>query len=434
MYRLPPILVAEGLAVAAAAAIVGTLGAVRRVVVLPPAEAMRPEPPSRYRVSWIERTGLRRFLSMPTRMVVRQLQRRPGRAALSTIAIAFGGALLVVGLFTLDAMDVMIDVQFNIAQRYDVMVTFRRPVSAAALDEVARLPGVQRAEGFRAVPVRLRAGYRTRYAAITGLPADSRLNRVVDASGALVPLPAEGLVMSRKLAELLNLAAGDQVELDVLEGERPVRRVGVTELVDDYLGTNVYMRVDALHRLMREGGSLSGAYLQVDAARRDALYDTLKATPAVAGVALAEATLQSFQDTLAQTVGIMRTTTILFAAVIAFGVVYNTARVTLSERARELATLRVIGLTRAEIGGILFGEWTIVTVLALPLGMVIGYGLAALTVQAFSTEVYRLPLIILPRTYVMSAATVVSAALLSALVVQRRVRHLDLIAVLKTRE
>lgn len=433
-FDLPAPIVAEGLVVAAVTAVAGAAGAVRRVVVLPPAEAMRPEPPARYRVSWIERVGLGRLLSQPSRMVVRNLQRRPARALLSMLAIAFGGALLVVGLFSLDAVDDVIDVQFGQAQRYDAMVTFRRPASASAIDGMVHLPGVMRAEGFRAVAARLVAGPRRRYVSVTGVGRHDVLSRIVDAGSHVMALPPEGLVLSRKLAELLDVEAGDRIEMDVLEGERPVRDVVVTRLVDDYLGTNAYMDLDALHRLLGEGESWSGAYLQVDARDQQQLFDRLKATPAVAGVARKAATLQSFRDTLAETVGITRVTTVIFAAIIAFGVVYNTARVALSERGRELATLRVIGLTRGEISHILFGEWVIVTAAALPLGMVIGYVLAAMTVAAFDTEVYRLPLVVLPRTYVFSAATVIGAALLSALVVRRRLHRLDLIAVLKTRE
>jgi putative ABC transport system permease protein len=433
-YRLPPAVVASGMAVAAGAAVVGALGAVRRVVTLPPAEAMRPEPPARYRVSWIERAGARRWLSPPARMVLRQLQRRPGRAVMSTVAISFGGALLVVGLFTLDAVDWVIDVQFNDAQRYDAMVTFRQPVSASAAYDVRGLRGVIDAEGFRSVPARFTVGPRLRYVAITGLQASSQLNRIIDSSLEVVRLPPDGLVLSKKLAELLGVRPGDRIEVHVLEGARPVRMVPVVRLVDEYMGTNAYMEIGALHRLMREGNTLSGAFLQVDADAENALYTELKATPAVAGVALTRATLENFQQTLAETVGISRTTTVIFAAIIAFGVVYNTARVALSERGRELATLRVIGLTRNEIASILFGEWIVVTLVALPLGMVIGYLLAAATVSAFNTDVYRLPLIIGPRTYATSAITVIAAAAFSAAVVRLRLNRLDLIAVLKTRE
>jgi putative ABC transport system permease protein len=432
-YRLAPAVVFEGLAVAISAAGVGALGAVRLVVALPPAEAMRPEPPARFSVSWPERAGLRRWLSQPARMVLRNLFRHPARAAMSTVGIAFAGALLIVGTFTIDSMDQVTDAQFYVARRYDAMVTFRTPLSAGAGDDVARLPGVIHAECFRTVPARLRAGSRVRTVAIAGLPATPELNRIVDASMAAVQLPQDGLVVSARLAEVLRVRAGDEVSVEVLEGERPVRLVAVSRVVQDYMGTNAYMDIDALHRLMREGESLSGAYLQVDEAAAASLYRQLKNTPAVAGVALRQAAIDSFRQTLAESVRIMRVATILFAAVIAFGVVYNTARIALSERGAELATLRVMGFTRGEIAYVLLGELALVTLAALPLSMAVGYGLAAATVRAFDTDVYRLPLVVSFRTYAVSILTTAVTAVASALIVRRRLDRLDLVAVLKTR-
>jgi putative ABC transport system permease protein len=241
-------------------------------------------------------------------------------------------------------------------------------------------------------------------------------------------------VLSAKLAELLDVRTGDEVLVEVLEGERPVRRVVISRLVEDYMGTNAYMDIGAVHRLVREGESLSGAYLQVDDASVGSLYRQLKRTPAVAGVALRQAAIDSFRATMAESVRIMRVATILFAAIIAFGVVYNTARIALSERGNELATLRVMGFTRGEIAYILLGELALVTLAALPLSMAIGYGLAAATVSAFDTDVYRLPLIVTAKTYAVSTLTTVVTAVASALIVRRRLDRLDLIAVLKTRE
>ncbi|HSG01678.1 MAG TPA: FtsX-like permease family protein [Vicinamibacterales bacterium] len=433
-YQLPPLVVVQGVLVAFFSAILGTLGAVRRVVRLPPAEAMRPEAPARYRETWIERVGLRRWLSQPGRMVLRNMMRRPGRAAMSLLAIAVSGSLLVVGLFTLDSIDTMLDAQFYHAQRYDALVTFVEPLSASASGEVDRLPGVRLAEGFRGIAARMRAGPRDRYVSVLGVDGRGELLQVLDGFEDVVALPPEGLVMSRKLGELLAVGPGDVVELDVLEGQRPVKQATVSRLLDDYMGINVYMDRDAVHRLMREERVLSGAFLRTDPAGARALYQRLRETPAVAGVAVKQTMLDNFQETLDQSIGISRTVMIVFASIIAFGVVYNTARVALSERARELATLRVLGFTRAEIARILFGEWAVVTLVAQPLGMIIGTVLAALVVRAFNTEVYRLPLLIAPRTYLFAMTTVIVAAVVSSLVVRRRLDHLDLIAVLKTRE
>jgi putative ABC transport system permease protein len=432
-YRLPPRLVIESLTVAILAAGFGAIGAVRRTVTLPPAEAMRPEAPAEYRAGGLERR-LRRWLGQPTRIILRNIAVHPGRTALSALGIALAGALLIVASFTIDSMNAVTDMSFNVAETYDASVTFVEPVSSAATSELAHLPGVLNVEPFRAVPVRLRRGTRVRSAAILGLPDPSRLRRIVDGMSHVTDLPPAGLVLSAKLAELLDVHAGETLTVEVLEGARPVREVPVAATVEEYMGTNAYMRAAALHRLMEEGDTLSGAYLQVDTADLSRLYERLKQTPKVAGVELRQAALASFRKTLAESINITRVAATLFATIIAFGVVYNSARISLSERSRELATLRIIGFTRGEIAYILLGELALITLAALPLGMALGYGLAAATVSAFDTDVYRLPLIVSTHTYAVATLTLVVTSLFSALIVGERLGRLDLIAVLKTRE
>ena len=433
-YRLGPELVLAAVAISVFAGLLGSSAAVRRAVKLPPAEAMRPEPPAAYRESWLERIGLKRLLAQSGRIVVRNLQRRPLRTLLSVVGIAFAVAILIVGTFFLDSMDELMAVQFSVAQRHDVMVAFVEPESSAAYHEVTRLPGVIAAERLRAVPVRLSVGPRSRQLSILGLPAEQRLLRVVGADVQPVTLPPEGLVLSESLGEILGVGSGGLVTVEVLEGARPVRRVRVAALVEEYMGTSAYMEAGALRRLLREGPNLSGATLLVDAAAVDDLYRRLKLLPAVAAVSIKMAAVEGFKKTLAETMYVMIFFNVLFACTIACGVVYNAARISLSERARELASLRVIGFTRAEISSILLGELAALTLAALPVGLLLGYAFARLLVRAFETELYRFPLIITPRTYAWAAIVVLVAAALSGLLVRRKLDRLDLVAVLKTRE
>ncbi len=433
-YRLAGRVALEGIAVSLAAAALGAAGAVRGAVRLPPAEALRPEPPARYRESLLERAGVKRWLSQPARMVLRNLGRRPGRAALSVLGIALGAAMMVVGTFTLDAVEWMMNVQFGLAQRYDALVTFVEPTSARAVHEAARWPGVTAVEPFRAVPVRFGAGHRARQASIMGLPERPLLNRVLDAEADPLVLPVRGLALSGILGDLLGVRPGDRVRVEVLEGSRPVETVAVAALVEEFMGANAYMEIGALRRLMREGGTVSGAFLSVERPAEPALYRRLKATPRVAGVLLKRAAVESFERTLAENIAMVRTINMAFAAVIAFGVVYNAARIALSERSRELATLRVIGFRRAEIAAILLGELALLTTVAVPVGLALGYLMAAGTVGAFETELYRIPLVVAPRTYALAAVVTLVAAAVSAAAVRRRLDRLDLIAVLKTRE
>ena len=433
-YELSPRVLAGALSISLVAGVVGAWSSVRRAVSLPPAEAMRPEPPARYRRSLVEIFGLQRFLSQPARMVLRNLGRRPLRTLAAVVGIGFSGGLLIIGFFFSDSIDELMDVQFNVIQRQDIAVSFVEPRSQAAFYELQRLEGVQVVEGLRSVPVRLRAGNRSRQTAITGVRNGADLQRLVNADLELVELPTEGLVLSSTLAEILGAEVGSLLTVEVLEGSRPVRHVPLSGLVDEFLGLSAYMEVDALHHLMREGPNISGAYLAIDSNRASLLHEKLKSIPAVAGVALTSAAVEAFNKQMDGMMGWFIAFNILFASVIAIGVAYNAARIALSERSHELASLRVLGFTRAEISSILLGEVAMVTLAAVPLGLLFGYGFAAAMVQSFATELYRFPLVITHRSYAAAALVVLLASALSGLLVRRRLDHLDLVEVLKTKE
>ena len=241
--------------------------------------------------------------------------------------------------------------------------------------------------------------------------------------------------MSRKLADILDVRPGETIQVEVLEGDRPHHELLVAELLDDFAGLSAYMSIDAVHELMQEDRVLSGAHLTVDPQQTQALYTELKNTPHVASVTVKLAALRSFEETIAENLLRMQFFNVLFSSVIAFGVVYNSARISLSERSRELATLRVIGFTRQEISAILLGELAVLVLLAIPLGLCLGYGFAYLTTLSMvDTEMFRIPLVIQPKTYAFATTVIILAALFSGLAVRRRLDRLDLIGVLKTRE
>jgi putative ABC transport system permease protein len=395
---------------------------------------MRPEPPAHYRPTVVERFGLQALFSLSARMILRNLERHPLRAALSCLGIALSIAVLILGNCTVDAIDYVIDFQFFAAQRQDVSVAFVEQTSPRSLHDLGHLPGVQHVELFRTVPARVGFGPRSRRLGLLGLPPERRLFRLLDRDGKEVSLPAEGLVVSEKLAEILDCRLGDELSVEVLEGSRPVRQVRVAGFIRDFTEPGAYMDVQALHRLMREGECLSGAHLAVDANRLDDLYAELKKTPKVASVNVKRAVLVSFQNTLAENLLRMQFFNIVFASVIAFGVVYNSARISLSERSRDLATLRVMGFTRREISAILLGELAVLTLVAIPFGLAFGYGFAGVLSWALDTETQRFPLEVSRSTYAFAVSVTIVAGLVSGLVVRRRLDRLDLVGVLKARE
>jgi putative ABC transport system permease protein len=427
-------LIASAVLISAAAACLGALGALRSVIALPPAEAMRPESPVRFRPGLPERLGLQRLVSLSGRMILRNLERRPWKAAISILALSLAGATLIVGFYFYDAIDYLIRVEFQAASREDVTVTLNEPHGSAARQALAQLPGVLRSEPFRVVAARLRFEHRSRRVAVTGLESSLDLRRIIDINQRAIDLPPEGIVISSNLAKSLGLVPGDKVTIEVLEGERPVRDVEVVSTVDDLIGSSAYMNISALNRLMREGQTISGAFMAVDAQMASRLYSFLKRTPAVSGVAVREAMLKSFRDTIARSLGISVGALVGFACVIAFGVVYNGARIALSERSHELASLRVLGFTRGEISWMLLGEQALLAAVSIPIGALLGYGICALLVYSMQSELYRMPLVISPRTYAYAALIIGIASGLSSALILGRLRRLDLVAVLKARE
>ncbi len=433
-FAVTPEVIAIGVMVSLAAATAGALSAVRRAALLPPAVAMRPEPPPTYRETVLERSGLNRILPASGRMIGRHLLRRRWHSFMSTFGIACAAGILLVGGFLLASISHLMHMQFEEVQREDVLIVFNEPASASARLEVGRLPGVLYAEPFRSVPVRFRSAHRSKRAEIIGIEHGSRLRRLVDAEGRTVDLPPDGLVVSRKLAEVLSVNAGDTLQVEVLEGTRPVRSIQISRLVDELIGLGAYMEISALNRVMREGPSISGAYLAIDEQHAGDLYASLKNLPAVGGVAFREALLKSFQEILDRSVVTATLINIVFACIIAFGVVYNGARIALSERGNELASLRVLGFTRREVSTILLGEQAVLTLAAIPMGFSFGILLSWLLSLQLDTEFYRMPLVFTSSTFSLSLVVVLVAAAVSGAVVARRLNELDLIAVLKTRE
>ncbi|NIO40260.1 MAG: FtsX-like permease family protein [Burkholderiales bacterium] len=433
-FAVTPQVIVIAVGVSLAAAIAGALSAVRRAAALPPAVAMRPEPPASYHATALERTGLHRLLPASGRMIARHLLRRRWNSAMSTFGIACAAGILLVGGYLLASITHLMQVQFEQVQREDVLIVFNEPASADARLEVSRLPGVLYAEPFRSVSVRFRNQHRSKRAEIIGIDQGSRLRRLVDAAGRTVDLPPDGLVLTRKLAEILDVSTGDTLQVEVLEGARPIRQIQISQLVDELVGLSAYMDISALNRVMREGASISGAYLAIDYQHADKLYAALKSLPAVGGVAFREALLKSFQEILDRSIVTATLINIVFACIIAFGVVYNGARIALSERGNELASLRVLGFTRHEVSVILLGEQAVLTLAAIPLGFLFGIFLSWLLSLWLDTEFYRMPLLFTSRIFGLSLSVVLVAAAASGALVARRLSELDLIAVLKTRE
>ncbi len=434
LYVLKPGVVALAAAITGSAAVAGTIHSVLKAVRISPAQAMRPEQPAQYRKTTIEHLLPGRFLSQPSRIILRNLERRPIKAFLSITGIAMACAIMIIGGFFQDTINYMVDIQFRQVHREDMTVTFIEATSGKALFELLGLEGVQHAEPFRSVSVRLRSANRTYRTGIRGIASGSRLYRLLDENFRVRTMPEEGIVLTDYLGGILGVKSGDTIIVEVMEGSRPVRTVRVAGFIKEYIGLMGYMDLAGLNRMMREGNSITGAAITVDANHSQAIYRTLVEMPRVAGAVVRKDEIRNFYDTQAESMLFFTFVATVLAGVIAFGVVYNSARISLAERGRELASLRVLGYTRGEISYILLGELGLLTLAAIPLGFLFGRWLCAYVAVALSSDLFRIPNVTELSTYSLSALVVVVSAAVSGLIVRHRLDHLDLVEVLKTRE
>ncbi len=434
VYTLRSEVILAAVLISIASALVGTLHSLLRAAKQPPAEAMRPEPPAQYRVSFIEKTGMGRWLTQPSRIIVRNIERRPVRTLLSILGIAIACATMISSGFFKDSVAFMVNVQFVYSQKEDMTVAFVETTSRRAVYELKELDGIRHAETFRNVPVRLRHGHRSYRTVINGIEPDSRLHLLLDTNLKTVSPPPAGILLTDHLGKILSVKAGDLLTVEVLEGSRSIREVPVVALVKQYLGVMGYMDLTALNRLLNEGDSVSGAYLMTDSLYRRRLFADFIRMPRVSGTVVRADEIRNFHDVQAKGMLFFTFIATLMACFISFGVVYNSARIAFSERSRELSSLRVLGYTRGEISYILLGELGLITVIAIPLGFLIGYWLCAYIAQALASDLFRVPLVIEQRTYALAAAVVLASASVSGLMVRSKLDHLDLVEVLKTRE
>jgi putative ABC transport system permease protein len=434
IFKLHPEVIVAVVLISIAAALGGTVHSLWRAARQTPAEAMRPEAPEKYRVSLIEKTGVGRILSQPSRIIVRNIERKPVKTFLAIIGIAAACATMICSGFFKDCIDYMVHIHFVLSQKEDMTVTFVEPTSHKAIFALKRMEGISNGEAFRSVPVKMKFGHRSYKTVINGIQPDSHLSILLDRNLKSIPVPDSGILLTDYLGEILGVKVGDMLTVEALEGSKTVRQVPVVALAKQYLGVMGYMNLNALNRLMNEGDAISGAYLVTDEHYREKLFRSFVEMPRVSEIVVRQNEIRSIYDVMAKAMLFFMFIASLMASSIAFGVVYNSARISLAERSRELSSLRVLGYTRGEIAYILLGELGFITLVAIPLGFIIGYWICSYVAYALTTDLYRIPMVIELRTYTLAATVVIVSAIVSGLIVRHKLNNLDLVAVLKTRE
>lgn len=434
VYQVEPSSIASGIAVSVLAAAAGSFFVLRRVFSLSPAVAMRPPAPADFSRTGALNERLKRFLDQPSRMVLRRIFRNPGRIFGAVIGIAVGMGLSSAQIGLMSGFNVMIYNTYSVVDRSDITVSFITPMTEKAVFDLAHIDGVIEAEPVRFVGVNFRNGRQNYRGAISGYVTSPRLNRAVTDDLDGLDMPREGVLIARALADILDTEVGDTIQADVLEGRRPVIALQVAGIANTLMGAPAFMHIDTINAALREPGRVSAVYLRIDTDQADHVYRTLKRIPAVAGVSVKDDARRSFQELMDQGAGSMRYVMALVAAIITFGIVYNTARIAFGEQSRDLASLRVIGFTQGETSFILLGELAIVVLIAIPLGIGLGYYFVQLIAAGFSTDIYQIPTYFRPDAYGTAAVAVIVAAVVSGLLVRRDIKKVDLVETLKTRD
>ncbi len=411
---------------------VGALFAIRQVLKLEPASAMRPPVPESFKKNFLERTGL--LLSTTTKMIIRNLFQRPVRTALASLGISSAVMIMVIGTFSQDAIDTMLDVQFNLLQRESMNVSFLNPVTTHSILEISSQRGVVHTEGYRIVPVRIRAGHKSKELVLQGIPHNAELRRLIGKNRQIITPTTTGILLNSVVAEKMGIVKGQNIELEVLEGNRRKIRLKVEGTIDEILGQGAYMDRESVSRILGEGNSVNLIAMRIDSNEEENLLRKLKTFPKIAGVSTRSGTLKVFNDIMERTTLGTALILLIFSSVIAIGVVYNTAMISLSERAFELGSLRILGFTNSEVFQILAGELIFETFFALPLGCALGYLFAYLMLQTVDTEGFTFPLSISMKTYGYALLMTIGTLIISFFIIYRKVKSMDLISVLKIRE
>ncbi len=417
-----------------ATAIIGAARSALQAARLAPAVAMLPPAPPHFKRSILDRLLSALRISQPTMMILRSFLRWPVRAAFTSLGLSLAVAVLIAASFIGDSLDEIIDSAFYQSNRQDAMLLFAEDLPESALEDIRRLPGILQLEGQQYGAAILRNGHLTKRIAIEARRPDPDLSRVVGDRGQTLNAPDEGILLSTRLADHLQVTTGDMIEAEFLSGKRGTYQISVAGTVTQFFGLGAYMDLGALNRLFHQSPQISVANATLDEGQTEALHAAMKEIPKLTGTVMLTTSRRSFQETISRNVLIMSTIYTTIALLITFGVAYNGARIQLSERARELASLRILGFGRAEVSYILMGETMALALIAQPLGWLFGSGIAYAMTSDFSSDLYSMPLILKPATFAVASLVVLGAAFLSSLLVRRRIDRLDLVTVMKTRE
>lgn len=407
----------------------------KRVTKLSPAEAMRPSAPPMGKNTLVERLNFFwKVLSTRARMAVRNVFRSRQRTVITILGVACAFSMMVAARGMFDSSFYLIDFQYDQVERYDLKVILRQYVDKVeGVSTAKHLDGIDKAEPLLEVPVTLTHRWLKKDTVITGLPKDVTLYRLLTSKGETVKPPRDGLVISAQLAKTLNLKPGDKVTVKPLVGDGEKVQVTVRKVIPQYVGVGSYMDLDSLSTLLKSSPVASSMLVKVAPEKLPLVRKQLQEGRNVL-------TIQDKTKIKAQFEQLMESNQasqyilLFFSFVLGFAIVYNVNLISLSERERELATLMVLGMTEREVGRILLAEQTMLGLAAMFLGVPLGYSMLYGIANASATELFSMPLIVLPESFLVAAAGTVIFILAAQWKVQGKVSNLSMLDVLKQQE
>lgn len=420
-----------GIGLSFIAAIAGALNSIREILILPAAVALHAAIPAAGRKTFLDQWPFFRSLPTPIKLAARISLRTPLRTLFTILGITTAVSIMVLSLVWENALHHILQTQFKTNQRQTVTLTFSQSVPEQALTELQQLPGVLQTEGYALLPVRITAHQHRYQTNVIGLPAQPQLRQLVNPQQQILSVPAYGLLLNINLARKLNVKPGDSIYIQKLEGDQKIQAVPVQGIVNDYIGLLAYASIDFVNQLLHEDRHIRMANVLLDKTQLPAFYEAIKNIPRIATVAVRSQLIRIFEQTYQVHILVFTYILTAYALFIAVGVIYNSIRIALEERTTELATLRVLGFSLNEVFKVFLGELILQLLCAIPLGFLVGHGLAAWVIHLLRNDFFTVPLVVAPSTYLIATATILAAAVFSALVIRRKINQFNLVDTLK---
>ncbi|MDQ2086240.1 FtsX-like permease family protein [Herbivorax sp. ANBcel31] len=414
--------------------IAGVLGA-RGVLKLEPAESMCPPAPVSGKKILLENVNIFwEALTVQGKMAVRNIFRSKGRSLFTCMGIAFAFSLMAALFSFVNMFDVIIMDTFEYVQKYDMKVTFYPLQNVTPIiRELEAISDVDLAEPMWEVPVTLTNEHRKNDTIILGLKSNSELYHVVDEKKHRVTILEGGIMLAEPLAKKLDAKIGDILDVETPFTQKENLQIGVANIVPQYIGTNGFMILEDLNALLGHRDAGNSVLLRLPQESTGEIKNRLNESKIVTSIEEIDQTREKYAELMEQAF-IMLYVMALMAILTGFAIIYNSGLISFSERERELASLRVMGMSNGEVMEVLSFEQIFLGIVGIVVGIPLTYFYNYLLVESFETDFYNFPMVVKPEVFLYALLGTVLATFFAYLSIRKRVKNLSMVEVLKERE